>query len=157
MHNIELPEKLTFGSPSVKIDEFYVRESRGLENFNEELSTKLQFAFASGDDNDHIARLKLTVEAELIKDETIEIPLRAVFYSSIELLEDIDKKPINSFQSSDLPKPLLAMILGIALGTVRGELQVRTAGFDVGRTTLPIFNPTELVESMNHKNTSQNV
>lgn len=148
MKEINLPQKIAFGNHSIKVDEFYVREARGSEDFSNGLPTNLQFGFATGDDNDHIAKLKLTIAAESISDEEIETPLKAVFYASIELLNEDTNEPLDPFESSDLPKPLQAMLLGIALGTARGELQARTAGFTVGKSTLPIFNPTELVESM---------
>ncbi len=153
MTSKKFPGTVAFGSLAIKLQELYVREAEAGEDFSKSLPTKLEFAFAAGDNVDHIARLKLTITVESALADSARSPLMATSLAEFALTNAEDKHPLPTFQSNDLPNNLKAKLLGICLDTIRGELQARTAGFAIGNHPLPVFNPMELLESTEQQRT----
>lgn len=91
----------------------------------------------------------------------IHLIVKYLYQTETELLKIIEIQTANSFELIDLnnlmvingselqdKNGIMPTILGVALGTLRGILVVKTAGTVLSDYPLPIVNPTELCKSM---------
>lgn len=147
MPTASIPSPLGFSEVHIELDEFYIRQPKDNEDFSDTLPFLMGFAFAANDDTDNLARLRITMEIESNVAD-LKNPMTATFFSNISLVHPELEKPIEPFSTNELPNVVKATILGISLGTIRGDLQVRLAGFELANTRIPIFNPSELIKNM---------
>lgn len=144
------PETVQFGLANFELKKFSIREPEGDEDFSQALPMALDFGWAKEDDSDSVARLRiqLTISSkpEIIDlQEPAMVALELVAVSSVELVDG--GVPTPHFASTDLPLGVKAMVLGIGIGTLRGVLISRSAGFTLAQQQMPVLNPSEMLEA----------
>lgn len=61
-------------------------------------------------------------------------------------VKDLKKLIKSENNKIELPKVLLASIIGISVSTARGILIAKSAGTILSKAVIPVINPTELIE-----------